>query len=143
MSREIGEIKFRGKRVDNGEWIYGHYLKSASTLIAIDGGLVDGHFKLREVDPATVGQYTGLKDKNGKEIFEGDIVDVEMERVSHLGKIEKHPFIERHVVEWAQKDTGFRFKGCDDGVYWIIEDTDMTVIGNIYENPELLKGVEQ
>ena len=68
------EIKFRGKRVDNGEWVHGYLLKSASIFIAVDDGLVDGHFELHEVIPESVGQFTGLYDKNMTPIYEGDRV---------------------------------------------------------------------
>jgi len=83
-------------------------------------------------------QYTGLQDKNGKGIYEGDIIEYDPEE-DGLGE---EPFVYKDVVIW--KDGGFKEKDTDE---WLFIDNgnfdDVTVIGNIYENPELAKKLEE
>lgn len=108
------EILFRGKRLDNSEWIYG-------SLIQHDISIICSADEQREVDPATVGQYTGLTDENGKKIFEGDILRWD-EKAFGM------PFNEE--VKWDFDLFGLRK---DDWQEFC------EVIGNIWDNPELLK----
>ena len=77
------EILFKGKRIDNGEWVYGWYVRTERHHCIItgcidDGYVVYGHYAnnvtMYVVDSATIGQYTGLTDNNGQKIFEWDIV---------------------------------------------------------------------
>lgn len=121
------EIKFRGKRLDNGEWVYGDlHIRTPFPHIhsEIDYGRVN-------IDPHTIGQFTGLHDKNGKEIYEEDIV-VLRRRTKNLGDIQ--------TIEWCSHVAAFtRVTDGDDA--HTISAADMAlyeVIGNIHDNPELL-----
>lgn len=125
MSREI---KFRGKRQDNGEWAYGLLSYLNVIKVFIDHEIInDGNdisvYQTTEdykVDSKTVGEFTGLKDKNGKEIYEGDICDGRYGRFTVF---------------------------FEDGGFWplcgeINAPNDMSlveVVGNIYETPDLSK----
>lgn len=122
------EIKFRGKRVDNDEWVYGYlvfsedYMFDYSYRIDIPYIIPINNFNLKDyrkyrVDETTIGQYTGLKDKNGKEIYEGDIL--------LIGE-------QRRKVEVVFKDGGFGFMY--DTSCLSFKNQSPEVIGNIYES---------
>ena len=130
------ETKFRGRRIDNGVWAYGllyysidhswkivEYMEVAPTMQDPCGDCIN---IFHDIDLNTVGQYTGLKDKNGKEIYEGD------------------------VVSWWDNDgekriniVGWSFDGAwklfDSWYLFECPISTMKVIGNIYDNPELLE----
>ena len=141
------EILFRGKRKDNGEWIEGSLMKITRNenecaesfyLIFQDnfsfkGTLVKavGH---AVVDPETVGQYTGLKDKNGKRIFEGDVVHciARLDEADCVVIFEDGEFRLVPTKRYATYVTGCGFHA--------LRNFEKEVIGNIHDNPELLGG---
>lgn len=121
------EIKFRGKRLDTGEWMYGHYVKFDDCLSVIfkpEEPIEDMYYK--RVITETVGQFTGVKDNGGREIYKGDIVRLK----------QWNPQI--YQVFFA--NGGFCFGKSETDAYYndIHYAADGEVIGNIYENPELL-----
>lgn len=128
------EILFRGKRVDNGEWLYGCYYHCIGTAYGATF-IVVNDFGFIEVIPHTIGQYTGLTDKNGERIFEGDIVQWKDENFNNYTS----------VVEWCGEkwnypafDLAKHDYECN-GLQYVHEDCIIEVIGTIYDNPELLE----
>ncbi len=130
------QILFRGKRVDTGEWCYGVPLVegwSKKTYIASYEYSSLAFVQQIEVDPETLGQFTGLTDKNGKRIFEGDIC-----QIKGISYIDETPF----VVEWNDEYSGWfwrelSFSSPTDTITPEIAKTSK-VIGNIHDNVELL-----
>lgn len=132
------EILFRGKD-SSGSWHYGAPVIYSDELVFIE----KPYIKSRVVDPDTVGQFTGLTDKNGKKIFEGDILRVE--RFIYHGEKDKRKEITVGIVFYDTE--GGRFGYCSKGHYKclsiqrLFDDETEEVVGNIFDNPELLKGV--
>ena len=129
--REIREVIFRGKRADNGEWIEGSLLgidwcDKPSTYSIAPNTPVSVFYS---VIPETVGQYTGLTDKNGVRIFEGDIVS-----------LVKHDSLIYKVVYVPCRYELVNSKGVNCFVLDIYKSENIEVIGNIHDNPELLGG---
>ena len=132
------EYKFRGKRVDNGEWVHGNYFIDERD---IEDGFIwreipqiqqryGDHYQYFDIINDTIGQYTGLKDKNGKEIYEDDLVA---------------------VADYANWEGLYKVAWDNDGSMYVIEDAygdreklcefeEYLVKGNIHDNPELLEG---
>lgn len=124
------EIKFRGKRLDNGEWLYG-------SLVILNGRyFIFDDANRHEVDPTTVGEFTGLKDKNGKEIYEGDVIRSPLSEDKtrphrifyHTGNaVFMGALVDRKELCYLRLDQDWIYKFGKE------------VIGNIHDNLELLK----
>ena len=135
----IRDIIFHGKRLDNGEWVEGNLFvpdkftkREPPTEILVGTNVVRISY---EVDPETVGQYTGLCDKNNKKIFEGDICQIKNQPL-----ISEAPFMvawEDFVFNgWIWKDLGR--EGAEDSFTPSVAQKSV-VIGTIHDNPELLE----
>lgn len=125
------EILFRGKRTDNGTWAYG-YLFCIWERAYLCWGTTNSVPNMKEVLHETVCQFTGLCDKNGRKIFEGDIIKCKVHEMNGYS-------VRRGVVEYH----GVGFIMNLDPNSWYDQKNisfDCEVIGNIYDNPELLKG---
>ena len=117
------EILFRGKQVGNDKWVEGGYYENNTGKYIISPAFV-AHL----VIPETVGRFTGLTDKNGVKIFEGDIVNVKARSCSFTGC----------VIYWSE-EARYACKTKSGTRYAICARFEFKVIGNIYDNPELLE----
>ena len=131
------EYLFRGKRKDNEEWVHGDlwcnpYGKRVVCIVSPinNQGTTGGN----EVDAETVGQYTGMVDKNGTKIFEGDIVDFPNRSDSESYGVVKY--------DTNETEFGIVYDSIYKGLGRHYYSRDVEVIGNIYDNRELLRGEE-
>lgn len=120
---------YRGKRKDNGEWVVGDLVHSVYKIGDTCVGQYGNEVGMHNVDPSTICQCTGLKDKNGKLIWENDVI-----RCNY----------ETSIVKWEKSE--WRIKWIDEAVwrrdldYWVNESKrEVNVVGNIFDNPELLE----
>lgn len=119
------EILFRGKANDTGQWVYGSYFKENNGTSWIFNNKEDCFYL---VDDKTVGQYTGLKSRDGRIVYEGDIVT---DTLTKGGK----------EVRWDKNTAGFYLD--DNGVRFPIEYVRFhEIVGNKWDNPDLLKELE-
>ena len=132
----MGEILFRGKRTINGDWVYGDFVHGNERKSLRDSIFVydseTQSFNDYEINPSTLGQYTGLTDKNGKRIFEGDIAKVLQGKdkdIAYVG-FENGAFMLYPKTGNIYERTLWE--------YWY-NDWDVEVVGNITDNPELLE----
>ena len=149
------EILYRGKRIDDGAWVEGFFVAKADPLLGImasftltqefdTNGTLRSNMDWHKVDPETVGQHTGLTDKNGKKIFEGDVFHLDDEVVAVVIFQDGCFRLEEYGLRGAFTESGFDECGggwdvidCSPIDWYTIKD--MEIIGNIHDNPELLE----
>ena len=136
-------IKFRGKRIDNGKWVYGDLFQPLGHYPIIINTEPDNKGKVANirtgVQKETVGQFTGLTDKNGNEIYEGDILcwSDDKDRTFPMVVEYRHGafgiVFTRNYFKSIADNPNFTFNPLDT-------DVDVEIIGNIHDNPELING---
>lgn len=131
-----GRYLFKAKRIDNGEWVQGSCVYTfAPSKGYVVGIMVESYFIVEEngnmvsIDKNTICQCTGLKDKNGKLIWENDIV------------VYRDCTEEKYVIAWKQNEACFEYQqyGCSIMNFDQLSGCEVEVIGNIFDNPELIE----
>jgi uncharacterized phage protein (TIGR01671 family) len=155
MDGKVRTIKFRGKATHIGEWLYGDLINihGEDHILGEDDMREDGHHVTQDsdrptwVDPATVGQFTGLHDKNGKEIYEGDILLWTRKNV-HIEGRPRQDFSDKCIVYYDNSKRAFQFRcelRCGACVGYLDFDDDradesyVEVLGNIHDHPSLIE----
>ena len=155
------EILFRAKRKDNGEWVEGYFAKGKWYLDEKERFAIlplDLSFypyceisEWIEIDPETLCQFTGMMDKNGNRIWESDIVSCEHEKFQNGDPVEQYPFPEiikyrrNYAVEFINTGSNYWYRLRNKSIHFmltgnVIYNHKIEVIGNIFDNTELLKG---
>ena len=126
---------FRGKRTDNGEWVYGDLVRDNIGGSYVFPNDAPGLYREYKVNPETVGEYTGLNDKKGNKVFEGDIIALNPRRFAN-----KRVFYYTRCSGFHLTESMDEPKPCDINPIFSDDCGKYEVIGNIHDNPELLKG---
>jgi uncharacterized phage protein (TIGR01671 family) len=134
---KMREILFRGKSRDTNKWVFGDFVSDACGISHEEYLNENGDigYIMTYVIPETVGQYTGLTDKNGKKIFEGDIVKAQDNLITS-------PFCDGITGKIVYDECAFFIEPANPmETQWLFNEcADYEIIGNIHDNPELLKG---
>lgn len=142
------EIEFRGYNPKNRKWLYGYCLVNRGKHYIVRDGIQPPSATPEdfEVEPESIGQYTGMKDRDGKKIYEGDVLEV---NIAHLCKSDPN-YGKRFkvVLKWWKPATAFLVfePGKDDLVplsWFSNAENNPVVVGNVHDNPELAKTTEQ
>lgn len=135
----VHDIEFRGKRTDNGEWVYGNLVRGCNEQYAyiVEFGNKELCRNYVDINPETVGQYTGLKDKNGTKIFDGDIVLVPYVDPIFKCAWDDTSLSERAIVRYVDGMFYVEYIESGDKFTLSVMKGHMKIVGNIYDNPEL------